>query len=541
MKKLLFIALSLLNFSLVNAQNKQLDIVWEEKNIINKSNNIASPYYIGSNSSGHYAVSGKYMPSYTTYTLMLFDAKTNLITSTIDIEGRKMSNKALKSEVGSKGYAEIVVMEDKVHVFYKNYRGFGDQLYVVTFDTDLKTFSPIKKLCERPSSATGKSITGSDYFIFGNSKLNNNIVVGYEKGIRGQESIIEWKIYNEKFELIETKEAQLPFVFNLVPSGDYSFLSTGHVLISTRIKEEIPNDSENTRRKKNFWYYHVYTIVNISTGEIKVLPLRDANNNVIMFPYTREVNGSLVIDACYYQSDDIIKNNDQNYMEGTFHAEIDLAKGTLSKSNFTPFDDKTYHTIYNPSKTNNTDSKKEAGSAPPTELKTEIVLENNGNLYYVCSKFGEQIKYIGDEKNNQVIYTLVKGEIILMKINSDNTIEWCQTIDRNKTFDSWDEADIDAKIQNDDILCMYLSDSKVVDKKGQEVPANEFIEFVTADINSGAVHNEVLLLNGAAQDAKNKKELVRKFCFTHEDQLISFGITNQDKNQFLSLIKFTLK
>ncbi len=541
MKKLLFIALTLFSFSLSFAQNKVLDTVWEKQNPIQKDLSIENPSYTGSNSTGHYAISIEIKPSSTNYTLIRFDQKTNLISATVDISPQKNSNKALKSEPGMKMFHDIIVMEEKVHVFYTNMGGRGSELFAMTFDKDLKTSTPLKKLSDQPFSAFGQSETSSSFFVLADSKFNNNIIVGYEKGLRGKEAITVLKIFDENFELLESKETPLPFIFNFATSGDYSLLSTGHVLLSTRIKEEIPTNSGNTRKKKNFWYYYVYTIINSSTGEAKVLPLRDDNNNVIVFPNARQVNGSLIIDACYYESDDLVKNKEQNYMEGTFHAEIDLAKGELSKVNFTPFDDKTYHTIYSSNKTNTSNPKNEQKEAPLTELKTEYVIEKDGNLFYVCSKFDEIFKYVGNGRNESVIYTLVKGDIILLKINSNATIEWCKTIERNKNFDKWTEEDIFADIENNDLIILFESDRKALDAKGKEVPINEFTEYAIADINTGTINSDVLLLNPAGKETKIRKEFVSYSHFNFNEELISFGITYHDKSKSLSLIKFSTK
>lgn len=496
--------------------------------------NMWSPI-VGSNSKGLYSSrydSGKSF-------ICLFDYKTQSEIARISETGN-FSDKATQEFAKKLTYSRAVVLENVVHVIFELQENQSNTLYALTFDADLKKHGSFKKIIEKPwVNRTEKEIK-INFFVESNPKFHQNIAVGYEKKNDDESTTVEYKIYDEELELVDAGQSPLPFVFTYRLSGKYTLLSNGDILLKTKVKEEIPNPKGKKRNKKLYAYFYVFNLIKTNTAEVKLFSLKNDLDRVIIEPYITDAGGEVHIDAFYYDVDDLILNDDDIQMNGFFHANLDLQQGGFTNVAFRPFDNDLFNTIYSENFVETKEIDSPEPDKPTNSLKIENIIEKDGYLYFICSRFNDYIITNSAEWILSV-HTLKKA-IITFKLNSNYSIEWYKIVDRDYRSNSYEINDIHTGIENDQLVYLYKSRDSKLNKKGEKVFEKEAWYFTSLDADTGSESTEKLNIDEAIGEKDDAlKKVYPHNVFTTQNKIFAITTWKSDKKWNYVLTHFGIK
>lgn len=494
MKNLLLFCIAFLAILQLNAQNKEISVNWGKNIIYDNKTNGFYEFYVGENSNGLYTLfDDGNIAKNKIERLCIFDKESKKIKGSAEIFGSKMANKSLNEKLKGLYRRRIVVMENAVHVFYGKSDKKKESLFVITFTPDLKSNSGLVKIAEKIDDASNKKAGNTDFFIIADVKTSEKILIGYEKGIKDAASYLNYKVYDKEMVMSDAQEIELPYKFDFKPSGFYTILSNGNVLLETRVSEPHEVAGDKKGKKTTYLNYFAYSLIDTPTGEINVYPLNDTEGRIILKPEARETNGEIAIEAFYYEIDNL-EDNGATKMTGIFHARLDIKnKGGYRDVSFQQFDSNFYNDIYTKNiKANTSDRKKKkedkAQALKTNQMRIENVIESNGDIFMTCSQFYE---YSVEHCNKNTCYTTyhtIKGKIITFKLNSNYQMEWYDIIEREKKYNYWGAYDVNVVLSGNTLVYFYGDDNEDSESnsiKSKRQDNQDFLIYATLNTESG--------------------------------------------------------
>lgn len=499
MKKLFFTFIVLIYVLSINAQQEQIKIEYGPEIKSDAVQFGSYKQYLGTNSEGIYTLF-IYGASSDFRRICLHDKSTKKKKAAGEISAKDIDDTNLKAQVKGKEFLHAQVLDNSVHVFYEEFKGSVVTLYAFTFSADLKTHTPLKKIFER-QNPVGKASTSSHFLVRANQDFHQNILVGFEKGNPGELATFEYLILNEQLEVVEKNETTLPYELTPVMiGGKYSILSNNNILHYWR-KEEVLS---NSKGKNNSAFCTSIQIIDASSGQKQLFEFKNKDEKVIVNPIFTDTKNALLIDATYFNLEDISKSEKEKTTKGLYHAEISLTNNSLTNETFSEFDDVTISEIY---RADNIKRKKIVN-----EMAVQSIEVKDGFTYVICTKFSENTFKLSKNASQQV-YKDYKGDIIILKLDKDRKVIWTNVIHREAPAFQFTPNDVHTIILDDKLLCIFDNDRYV----------NSEIHYSLIDLESGDGEASSISMHETINGKKNKKDITVGEYHKIENQLYAIS------------------
>ena len=373
-------------------------------------------------------------------------------------------DKKLKKDLS---YDMTVVYENALYVFWWKYNKTNSELYVESFDTELKKIASLKKIFE--VAVDKKSDKAPSSFVLANSDLKEGkILIGGEmSGNAGEPIKIAFKELNSDLSFSNSIQIELPFAVieekkkRLFSSGQHRGLSSSYTYGDDgflHIRTTFSYDRKETKEMKKDGTYEdrislLYSSVNLSTGELKTNQIKFENKKLLN---TRKSIENDVIKFYGFFSDTEI-DSDGSTTHGIFYSELN-SDYSVRKVKFNYFTKKQLKELFkndDESKYANRScsmskgcSKKSDGAAKDSEdaaIADDYGIEysiNAGNgIYLFCSRERtyETRHCSTDSNGNQRCYSIYhnkKSNVTAFSLDADGELQWASNLDRYKHYQS---------------------------------------------------------------------------------------------------------
>ena len=415
-------------------------------------------------------------------------------------------NKATSADFRGLDYYSTIIFSNTIYTFWKKENKEKDELFVQTYDANLKLIKPLRKIYELKSFKGAKK--KAELFIMVNRSLGEKILIGGETaGSKGENVKIEYKILNADFTFSNAGQAELPLQItgrSNELSSSYSFGDDGNLHVQSD---------------------EALTVINLENSSKATYEVAFKNKKIFNYNYTYD-NNSIRVFGLFC---DLTKDKSGNDNHGIFYAIINSKTLELEKENFTYFSKDQLDKLFEKDKGDRKDntgifgSKKDKQSEDES-LKSnyfiESVVKEGKDLILVCS-----IMY-----NYTVTYTTTSNGIVttrqeprcnrrnltLFRINNNGDIIWATNVNRNITYGRWFVHDVFLVKKDNTLYITYGSDfitDKPTEKKKRccsfSVAAykemGNKIAYATFDINTGTTNRKEIEINQAKTPNKERK------------------------------------
>jgi hypothetical protein len=426
-------------------------------------------------------------------------------------------------------YHKTIIFENTIYVFWLVDSKAKDELYVESYDSNLKKLNALKKVYELTSSKS--DLRKAELFIMGNQKVGEKIIIGGElSASEGQNIKMEYKVLNADFTFASANQVTLPVVAvkarifgfgsrgSNALSSDYQYGDDGNLHLKTDVR--VTDEEKKDLKKGEFKTYPLYSIVNVSSGKIYTYTMKADGKNILHFDFL--VTKSTVKVFGFF--DDLSKGG---RIDGIFSGTIDPKTYTMSSFNFTYFTETQLNTLFAKDKEDANKaglfSSKKKKEDSKEALSGNYVIEDvqaidKDNLLIFCDKMINWEVTTCDSKgqNCRTTYYCDKHNVTVFKINTKGDIVWASNLDRVKVkYSGWNIYDIKVINKGDKFYVSYGSDYNVLEGQGKngnnkkqkksKDQKNDRFEYAIVDYKTGNIQRkeyQVNAVNAAKEDLK---------------------------------------
>lgn len=274
---------------------QQLDLKWSNKLEYNNSDEGFFDDLIGENDKYVY---GKYTAnrnSGSIYKLMIvaFDKNSMQQKKKVKILGFEENKSQAKKYDDLKLY-KTVVYEDVLYIFWYKVSKDKEELFVQSFDEELKVKKQLEKVYEVKNYK--KYDKTANLFVLANKNVGDGIIlIGAElAGQAGENVKLEYKVLNSEFKVLNTNQVTLDMIkikearrglFGGGPNGNlsssYTLGSDGNIHLNTGFsysRKEIKEMKENGEYENAV--FRLFSIIDTKTGALTSKELKFENKNI---------------------------------------------------------------------------------------------------------------------------------------------------------------------------------------------------------------------------------------------------------------------
>lgn len=444
--------------------------------------------------------------SYSKIRITAFDKMTMKEKFTVPVKGFP-ENKATKADFKGLDYYRTIIFSNSVYTFWIKESKEKDELFVQTYDANLKMTKPLRKIYELKSFKGAKK--KAELFTMVNQSLGEKILIGGETaGNKGDNVKVEYKILNADFTFSNAGQAELP----LQITGRSNSLSSSYSF----------GDDGNLHVKSD----KSLTIVNLEKGTKETYIVEFKNKQIFDFDYIYDQNTIRVFGLFC----DLTKDKSGNDNHGIFYAIINSATLKLESENFTYFTKEQLDKLFAEDQSDRKDNKlfqsKKSKDSEDQSLKTnysvENVLKEGKDLILICSiMYNYTVTYTTTNSNGTTSTRQEprcnKRNLTVFRINDKGEIKWATNVNRSITYPSHYVYDINSIKKDNTIYVTYGSDfitDKPEEKKKKKccsinvAAAKEMrdkIAYATFDLNSGVSAVKEIVVNQPKIPNKDRK------------------------------------
>ncbi|MFN5459414.1 MAG: hypothetical protein ACK5AY_05855 [Bacteroidota bacterium] len=508
----------------------QADLTWSDMQVYDNKEDGFFSYYIGGNDKYLYAFfdNRQRSPRKSKIKFVAFDNKTMSKVSDVLVIDRKNSEQS-KAYDGLY-YHKTLIFNDILYTFWIKENSEKDELFVQSFDSQLKPLNKLKKIYELTSGR--KSSKKAELFVMGNPKNSQSILIGGElSGDKGQNVKVEYKVLKSDFSFAGAGQITLPVVITGNSNGltsSYSYGDDGNLHVETSVM--IPKEERKTLKKNESHTYTIYSIVDVINNNVKSYPLKFDNKNIFDVGVVSQ-KGIVKIFGFYC---DILKDPRGVDTHGIFYSEINPSTKELEKMNFTMFTKMQLDALFS----GDSEDRKDKAGILSGKKKKKSEDESLGSNYQIeqvksfdeqyltifCSLMYNYSRTVCDQKGNcRTYYYCNKRNVTAFKLDNIGNIVWASNLDREMTYSGWNVKDLtvvspDQKRFYVSYGSSYSKDSKRKNtfnkKSGKHM--RDFFEYAVFDYSSGNFSKEEYEIN-----PQGTKTAERKFIAANDIQAIN--------------------
>lgn len=405
--------------------------------------------------------------------IVAFDKNTMKKTVDVGLKGfpENKKEKKIKKKIN---YYKTVVYDDVIYVFWSQNTKTADEIYVESFDAELKKITSIKKVYELKK--VKKSDKAPYSFVLSNKDVKGGrILLGGElAGFAGEPIKLEVKELNKDLSFTNSFQMDLPFMKirekkkKLFSSGQYTGLSSsytygddGNLHIKTSFSL---TRKERKKRKKagtlDDFIPLLYSSLNISTGELTTNQVKFENKNLKSFRRWITKDGQNL--AGFFC--DTEKDPGGRTTHGIFYAELSPTY-KVKKVKFNYFTKKQLKELFKGDKEEEGGKKTcnpmgcipgqggcfgktQAGGAADgddaalaSNYYIEEAVNTNDGIYLFCSRTRTyQTQHCSTDKNGNrtcyYVYHNKKSNVTGFQLDNQGKLGWASNIDRFKHYTS---------------------------------------------------------------------------------------------------------
>ncbi len=501
---------------------QDVNIAWSEKQLYSNKADGFFDYFIGSNSKFIYAkfhnLAIKRSKADRKMKIVAFDKETMQKAGEVGLIGFKENAKYV-SKFDKLVYYKAILLEDIIYVFWTKDVKNKQELWVESFDSQLKLLTPIKKVYELNSDS--KSKKRSSLFVMGNRKSDERIIIGGElSGNKDDDIRIEYKLLNKDFSFANSGQVSLPITvagksFGL--SSDYEFGDDGNLHVESIVtisKEDAKGMSKGENRR-----YPIFSVIDPASGKIKSHAFKFDKKNIFSMGY--KVSGKVM--KVYGFFCDLDKDPKGRATHGIMYATLNNETFDVENINFVYFTKSLLDRLFAEDKGDKKKSavvrSKKRKEKDDEELASDYVIEtvqslDDDNVVLLCSRMRNYTTRTCDSKGNcYTNYYCNKHNVTAFKLAKDGSMLWASNLDRNITYNGWDVFDIKAIHSDNKIYVSYGGGPTIKSKKERKAEAakakaqkvSEYFQYAVFDYNTGEYVNKVHSVNANNMKPEDRK------------------------------------
>jgi hypothetical protein len=377
--------------------------------------------------------------------LVSFDKKTMARVNMVELfEG----NKAQASQFKGLSYFKTVVFEDLICVFWTNEKRGKIELYVQSFDSDLAPRASMTKVYDFTFEAKSKKKPA--FFVQGNPKIDNHLLIGVELAGNKQESVkFEYKLLNKDLSVANTNTVELPITTIAKSTGltsSYEYGEDGNIHITSVV--QLSKEERKALPKGESSRFPILSLVDPADGKIKSHPLKFENKNTLRSGYTIDKG----ITKIYAFFCDLEKDPSGKATHGILYGILNNKTMDVDHVGFSYFTKPQLDKLF----ANDKEDQKKAKSYSKNEKKKksddesimgDYVIEEAQSvaedLVLFCSRMRNYEVRVCDSKGNcHTNYYCEKRNVTVFRLGKDGKILWASNLDRKITYGGWDIDDV---------------------------------------------------------------------------------------------------
>lgn len=414
-------------------------------------------------------------------------------------------NKATKADFKGLQYYRTVVFKNSVYIFWIRENKEQDELFVQSFDANLKSLKPLKKIYELKSFKGAKK--KAELFILENNSLGEKILIGGENaGNKGDKVKVEYKILNSDFTFSNAGQSEIPVEI----TGRSNYLSSSYTF----------GDDGNLHVKSE----NSLTVVNLENGTKNTYVAEFTNKKIVDFDYTIDEK-SIRLFGLFC---DLTKDKSGSDNHGIFYAIINSTSLKLESENFTYFTKEQLDKLFTKDDADRKDSKlfqsKKGKESEEESLKSSYcvdkVVKDGDDLLLVCSIMYNYYVTTTHRTSNGGTYTTSdpycnRRNVTIFRISNKGEIEWATNIDRNITYPGHYIYDINV-IRKENLLYVtygsnFIDNDEAKKKKCCAIniaslkEMRDKIAYATFDVTNGVATKKEIIINDAKTPKAERK------------------------------------
>lgn len=470
MKKNLLLFL-IINLSLVS-KAQDFDINWSNHIEFDRKSTGEMESFVGANDKYVYSLFSPrfYKLDKTQRTLVVYDKLTM----------KKMGKLDIKSTVN---FNSVCVTNDVVYVLFVDDKKGREVLYGQTYTSSLELITKKKKLYQIRTHSTRNSSEISTIKAITNNKANNNLYILAEKpNVKNAGVQVEFTVVDKSLTTLNTGQVTLPVVSLKNTPFNMSSISVGDdgMLIA---KNNI-NATKEIRKTDKIYSYAMLSVINPETKTIKSLPIKSNGKHIHDFEYFSK-NGKLYVAGIYSES--IGKRSERG--NGVFLSILNSETGELENTKFTEVE------------------------APKVRFDIlyleKIKIHKDGKISMFATE-DENIEIVTRDKNGtSTRYENIKGDLLIVNLNSDGSLNWKNTIVRKMVYKELFIRDVQAIINESNAYVTYADGYKngkrnIFNKRSQKA-MRDILTYNKINVDGGEMTTQTLKLNTSTTQKNNKK------------------------------------
>lgn len=496
MKKLVVVLCLALSY----LHGQELTVKWSQKMEFD-SKKLFFNEYIGANSKYIYADFSQSGLSRKKIKLVAFDKQTFKQVAECPIKGfpeNEMNKKELKDLLLEK----TIVFENLIYVFWIKENKEKDELFVQTFNSNLKPQNRLKKIYELKSTKGDKK--RAELFIMGNKKVGEKLIIGGElSGAKGEKVKIEFKVLNADLTTTTAYQIELPLEITGRSdrlASDYRYGDDGNLYVK---------------------FEHLLLSIDPLTGKKVEFDSEYKDKKIFDFAYI-ETKNSVKIFGMF---SDIKKDKYGNDIHGIYNVTLENGTFKVKENNFTYFTKDQLDKIFAKDKEDRKDknlfaSKKKKDSEESSlgsNYSVEQLLVDGDDMILFCSKMYNYTRSHTTTTNGVTsttyTYHCQKDNVTGFRLSPDGKITWASNIDRRITYNNWYVYDVNVVKKNEKYYVIYGSTfEEGKSKKGcfsakSKRELRDNLEYATFDSKTGIATKNNYIINPKNTPKKERKSI----------------------------------
>jgi hypothetical protein len=490
------LVVALLLFQSVKGQYFEFN--WSEETKYSNGKNGFFSGYINANSSYMYVLNSNYaatsINNFNKVKLVAYNKFTMTEEASIPLKGFP-ENKAAKEQFETLRYYKTVVLEDRIIVFWTKLINTDsvktEELYAETFKVDLERESGIKKVY---SISQTFDVQQSEFarpsFVILSNLETSQLIIGSELHNADSNLVFEYAKLNNRMEVSMTNRITLPEksgeVQNGVVSG-YELGRDGNIYIRSSVA--LSRDEIRLLKPTDAKSYLVLTILNPATKQKGSIEMRGANKTITDFSFV--VSDTTVRVVGFFG--DLEKDPTGIDKQGIFYANLKSDSLYNAPLNYSYFERTSLKKLFPKSKGGR---KKKVENPTEEELNTRFDIENifsmeDGSIVMFFTRkynYTEITSRSGMDGKNiyKTDYFCEKNNVSAIRFTADGKITWTGNIERTKTYEGTDVADVRVIYKFNKFYVMYGTEPVKKQKKRKKGPElREVLEYATFDPVTG--------------------------------------------------------
>jgi hypothetical protein len=525
--KAVIFCLLFISFYALNLAAQDLNVAWSERQLYENKKDGFFDDFIGSNSKYVFAKYNNlaYRPRKANRKIKIvaLDRVSMKEMASVAVVGFP-ENEATKAKHIGLDYYKTIVFENVLYVFWVKDTKNRQELFVESFDAQLKRVNQIKKVYELNSDS--KSKKKAALFVMGNKNAGEKIIIGGERAGAKESSIqIEYKLLNSDFSFSSSNTVTLPITvvsksYGLSSSYEFGVDGNLHVKsIVTMTKEE-----RKGLAKGESYQYPIFSVIDLNSGKIKTHSFKFDSKNI--FYSDIKIDGSVTKIYAFFC--DLQKDPSGVATHGIVTGFLNNQSFELENVNFSYFTKPQLDKLFANDKADQKKGKalfksKKKAKSDEESLKDDYVIEavqsiDKDNLVLFCTRMHNYSTTTCDGKGNCVThYYCEKRNVTAFKLDKAGAIVWASNLDRSMTYNGWDIEDLKVIHFKDQFIVTYGSAYLSTDKasangktkvrhsrKSKGYMADRF-EYAVFDCTSGNYTKKEYKVNPINVKKENKK------------------------------------